>query len=187
MKNFWVVVVLFLFVWGCKKTNTVEQNNNGQDTSVPNLAQPICSFASVTRFIPFGTGSGSNLSTGYEFHFSNTNQTVVAACNGIVSDISGNTITIKYKKNSIYSFKYIGIGTVQVHVNDSLSFGAILGKLSSQGVLGFEMIKNDNTALCPQTYGGPGFNNAVQVAIDQHNSQNPDSVSTPCLQSSVNF
>lgn len=164
------------------------------DQTSPTLAFPFSSFASTTGFIPFGdTLPNLTLNKGYEVQLSDTNEVLLAACSGIVTAITpdtagGNFIAVKFKRNSIYSFLYAGITNVRVHVNDSLNGGSILGKVSGTGIVDFCLIKNNNEALCPQAYGSPGFNTAIQVAISKNNAFHPtDSVLIPCLTQSLPY
>ena len=162
------------------------------DQSIPTLNYEFVSIASTIKFTPFGdTLPDQTINKGYKIQLSDTNESVLTACSGIVSSIitdnaGGNIITLKYKRNSIYSFTYAGITRVQVHVNDSLGGGKIIGKISGSGVVDFQIIRNNTDALCPQTYGSPGFNTSIQQAVSQNNSLHPaDSVLSPCLAQSL--
>lgn len=192
MKKTWVVIMFFTLLFtGCNKETPVI-NPLPPDQTTPTLDFPFASFASTTRFIPFGdTIPGSNINKGYQVTFSDTNEALIAACSGIVTSITpdaagGNFITVKFRTNSIYSFLYGGVTNVQIHVADSLSGGSILGKVSGSGIAYFQLIKNNNEALCPQAYGSPGFNTAIDGAISKNNTFNPyDSVLTPCMVQSL--
>src|SRR6202034_1378949 len=114
---------------------------------------------------------------------SDTTEKILTACSGIVTAIvpdtsaaGGKLITVKFKRNSIYSFVYGGVTRVQVNVNDSLQGGSILGRIGGAGIVDFQVIKNDNEALCPSNFGSPGFNTAIQQAILFSNSYHHDSV-----------
>ena len=104
------------------------------DQSIPTLNYEFVSIASTIKFTPFGdTLPDQTINKGYKIQLSDTNESVLTACSGIVSSIitdnaGGNIITLKYKRNSIYSFTYAGITRVQVHVNDSLGGGKIIGE-----------------------------------------------------------
>jgi hypothetical protein len=156
---------------------------------VPSLDFEFVSVASTVKFIPFGdTLLNTAVNKGYELQLSDTNESVVMACPGIISSIvpdttlsGGSLITVKFKRNSIYSFTYGGVSRVVVNVNDSLSGGKILGKVSGTGLVDFEVITNNNEALCPETFGSPGFNQAIQEAILKSNQFNPyDTINYPC-------
>jgi hypothetical protein len=71
-------------------------------------------------------------------------------------------------------------------LNDSLTAGAVLGNIG--GVISFSLVRNNNTALCPATYGSVGFNTAIQLAISQSNkTTGEDTLTIPCLTESVPF
>ena len=162
------------------------------DQSAPNLDFQFVSMASAIKFIPFGdTLPNLSVNEGYEIQLSNTNESIVAACSGIVTSITadtagGNFIAVKFKRNSIYSFLYGGVTNVVVHVNDSINPGSILGKINGNGINDFQLIKNNNEVLCPQAYGSAGFNTAIQEAILKNNALYPaDSVLSPCVTESL--
>ncbi len=162
-----------------------------KDTTAPSLTYPLSSFSTVTKFVNFGgTMPSSNQSKGYYVYMSNPNETITAACRGIVSavndDAAGNkNITVLYKSNSIYSFVYSGIKDVMVDVHDSIQAGTILGKLGSNMEVGFMLVK-ENEVLCPSSYASAGFNDAIDLAIGKHNAANPsDSISNTCLVESL--
>ena len=162
------------------------------DQTPPSLTFPFTSFASTTIFIPFGdTLSNLSLNKGYRVQLSDTNESILAACSGIVTTITpdtagGNLITIKFRSKSIYSFQYGGVTRVAVNLNDSIRAGAILGKVSGNGLIDFKLIMNNNTALCPQGFGSPGFTNAINEAILKSNQLHlTDSILSPCKSSSL--
>jgi hypothetical protein len=189
MAKAFVFVLLCFLCAACNKPNPLPPLP--PDTSTPTLSNPIVSFASVTRFIPFG-GIRTNAAVceGYEILLTDTEQFYVSASQGIVSSISlnssgSNDITVKYKANSIYSFLYSGVRNVQVQVNDSLIPGTILGKVSYNGDI-YMSLTRSNEALCPHTYASTGFNTAIQLAIGKDISFNPaDSALTACLKDSL--
>ena len=161
------------------------------DQTVPSLTFPFTSFASTTLFIPFGdTLSNLSLNKGYRVQLSDTNESILAASSGIITAITpdtagGSRIVIKFRSKSIYSFQYGGVTRVAVNLNDSIRAGAILGKVSGSGLIDFELIMN-NTALCPQSFGSPGFTNAINEAILKSNQFHPfDTISNPCKLSSL--
>jgi len=163
----------------------------GPDLTAPTLDFPFASFASAVRFTPFGDSLPNlTLSKGYQVQLSDTNELLLAACSGIVTSITPDTsggkfIAVKFRTNSIYSFLYGGVTNVRVQVSDSLNGGSILGKINGNGTVYFEIIKDSN-ALCPQSYGSPGFNTAIAGAIARNNSLYPqDSVSNPCYLQSL--
>jgi hypothetical protein len=160
------------------------------DQTIPTLDFEFVSVASTIKFIPFGdTLPNSTINKGFEVQVSDTNERVLTACSGIVTAVvpdtttaGGNLITMQFRRNSIYSFVYGGVTNVVVQVNDSLSGGEILGKVSSSGIADFQLIVNNNQALCPQTYGSPGFKSAIQEAILLNNSfSHTDTITSPCL------
>ena len=166
------------------------------DSTSPTLAFEFVSIASTVKFVPFGdTLANSMVNKGYEIQLSDTTEKVLTACSGIVTAIvpdtsaaGGKLITVKFKRNSIYSFVYGGVTNVQVNVNDSLQGGSILGKISRTGIIDFQVITNNNEAVCPSSYGSPGFNNAIQQAILFNNSNHhSDSVTNPCAAASLPY
>ena len=166
------------------------------DSTSPTLAFEFVSVASTIRFVPFGDTLGNSvINKGYEIQLSDTTEKILTACSGIVTAIvpdtsaaGGNLITIKFKRNSIYSFVYGGVTNVQVNVNDSLQGGSILGKINGTGIVDFQVIMNNSVALCPSGYGSPGFNNAIQQAILFNNaSHHSDSVTNPCAASTLPY
>ncbi|MDB5282857.1 MAG: hypothetical protein JWO06_1932 [Bacteroidota bacterium] len=188
MRLFFVFMFLIFWAGSCKKPSQPEGPQ--PDISIPTLIYPIISFASVTKFIPFGEADSTGLHKGYEIHLANTNQSIISASIGkitsITPDAHGNTIRVLYKPRSIYTFVYSGIVNLNVHVNDTLNPGTILGRINPTGIINFAIILNNNTALCPEHFGAPAFNNSIQVAIDRHNSLNPgDSVDSPCKADSL--
>lgn len=150
--------------------------------AIPTITYPFVSFASARRFYPFGDPNfGINGNTAYQVQLTDTGQYFVTACSGIVTSVSGQTVSLIYKTNSVYSFEYTGVRSPLVHVSDSLPPGALLGKVSADGIIGFALVKDNHTALCPATYANAGFNTAIQLAIDKNNQYNPaDSVLGPC-------
>ena len=192
MRKISVVImgVLVLFAACNKETSVIPPL--APDRTLPSLTFPFTSFASTTLFVPFGdTLPNFSINKGYRVQLSDTNESVLAACSGIVTSINpdtagGNFITLKFRTNSIYSFKYGGITRVAVNLNDSLRAGAILGKVSGKGIIDFQLIINKNTALCPQSFGSPGFTAAINEAILRNNQvRSSDSVFEPCKISSL--
>ncbi len=188
-----VIICLVALLMGCNK-ETSDTNPPLSDQSDPSFTFEFASVAATTRFIPFGdTLPGLTLCRGYEIQFSDTNELVMAACPGIVTAITpdtsgGQDIAVKYKPNSIYSFVYGGVSNIAVQINDTLNAGSILGKISSSGKIDFQVIKNNNEALCPETFGSTGFNTAIETAISKNNAFNPsDSVLQPCSAQSIFF
>jgi len=190
MHKVWVVLMCsgLLFMASCnKETPEIPPLPPNQDS--PTLDFEFVSVASTLKFVPFGdTLSNGAVNKGYEIQLSDTNESVVMACSGIISSIvpdtstaGGKLITVKFKRNSIYSFTYGGVSNVVVNVNDSLTGGKILGKLSSSGIIDFQVVTNNNEALCPQSYGSPGFTQAIQQAVLKNNYFNPaDTISNTC-------
>ena len=190
MRNFCVVFMCFFILQGCKKQGPPP--GPPADTSIPTLTWALTSFASTTKFYPFGeTLPNSTVNKGYEIQIASPSQTqVLSVCKGIVTAIvpgpNGNTIHVLYKPHSVYSFIYSGVDNVQIHVNDTINQGITIGRVNNAGIIDFSLVLNNNTALCPQAYGAPAFNNNIQVAINQHNAVNPaDSISSPCEVGSV--
>jgi len=186
-----VLVVVALLFAGCNK-ETSGIPPLGPDQTTPTLDFPFASFASATQFIPFGDTLGNlTVNKGYIVQLSDTNEYLLAASPGIVTAITpdtagGNFIAVKFRTNSVYSFLYGGVTNLRVHVADSLSGGAILGKISGTGMAYFQLIKNNNEALCPQTYGSPGFNTAIAGAVARNNAfHQQDSVASPCMAQSI--
>lgn len=187
-----VFIVLVMLFTSCNKEAPVIPPL-GPDMTAPTLDYPFASFASATKFIPFGdTLPNSTVNAGYIVQLSDTNEILLASCSGVVTSITpdtsgGNFIAVKFRSNGIYSFLYGGVTNVQVHIADSLNAGSILGKISGTGLVYFQIIKNSNEAMCPQTFGSPGFNTAIAGAISKNNAFNPaDSVCTPCMVQSIN-
>jgi hypothetical protein len=190
MKNIFRVFMLLVLFAGCKKQTQDSPAPQG-DTTVPNISYPIASFASAYKFIPFGAplqAGGTN--TGYEVYLSDGQQAILSASSGIVSSINtdnkGNsTIEVKFKTNSIYTFRYAGVRSLLVHLGDSITPGTLLGKISTTGVIDFAMVKNGHIMLCPQLYASSSFNNSIQVAITRHNALNPNSQVTEACQADM--
>jgi hypothetical protein len=193
------ISVVFMFsvvlLMACNKETPVIPPLPPDQTS-PTLAFEFVSVASTISFIPFGdTLSDLLINKGYQIQISDTTEKVLTACSGIVTAIlpdtanaHGNIITVKFNRNSIYTFIYGGVTNVQVNVNDSLQGGSILGKVTGTGVVDFQVIKNNNTAVCPSGYGSVGFNNAIQQAIVFNNSSHhSDSVINPCQATSLPY
>jgi hypothetical protein len=164
------------------------------DSSIPTLSWAIASFATVTRFYAFGDPKlGNPANGGYQMLLTDTTTAIFTACTGIVQSITpdgngGNSVLIKYKNNSIYSFLYTGIGRVQVHVNDSLQNSALIGTIARNGIMGFSLIKNGHEAICPSLLGAESFNNSIITAMNQNNAITPeDSVFSPCVVDSIAF
>jgi Peptidase family M23 len=192
MNKIWVVIMCLAVLCASCNRETPIILSPGPDQTAPTLAFPFASFASVTQFIPFGdTLPNLTLNKGYLVQLSDTNEYVLAASSGIVTSIAndtsgGNFIAVKFNSKSVYSFLYGGITRVRVRVNDNLSGGSILGKVSGNGFAYFELIKNSNEALCPQAYSSPGFNAAINGAISKNNAFHPmDSVVSPCYTQSL--
>lgn len=188
-KTIALLTILALFNFSCNDKYPI--NDLPEDTTAPSLTYPISSFSTVTRFIPFGgTLPSGGQCKGYDIFVSNANETITAACRGIVIAVNldgagNNDITVKYKSNSVYSFVYSGVKDVMVDVNDSIYAGTILGKVGSNLELSFTLIKS-NEVLCPRTYGSAGFNDAIDLAIAKHNTANStDSVFSACLAESL--
>ena len=186
MRKSCVVLVCVFLLGSCKKPGTPPPGLP-KDTTPPTLTWALTSFASTLKFYPFGkTLPDSTVNKGYEILIGSPNQDLIlAVCPGIITSIDpgtyGNSIHVLYKPNSVYSFIYSGVASVQVHVNDTLTPGLVLGRVNSSGIIDFRLVLNNNTALCPQNYGASAFNNNIQVAINQHNYLNPgDSISSPC-------
>jgi hypothetical protein len=159
------------------------------DQTIPTLDFEFVSVGSTIKFVPFGdTLPNSGINKGYELQLSDTNERILTSSSGIVTSISpdttaagGSLITVKFRRNSIYSFIYGGVTNVVVQVNDSLSGGRILGKVSGSGIVDFQFIINNNETLCPQNYGSPGFVSAIQQAILLSNSfSHTDTILSPC-------
>jgi hypothetical protein len=161
------------------------------DTTPPSLTYPFLSFSSTQQFITFGDSLNGGLCKGYWFQMLDSNQSVAAAAPGIVTGIAqqaggAKSISIKYKSNSIYSFEYAHLRDVTVEVNDIINSGTILGKTGQGGKLYFQLIKNDMEVFCPKTFGSPGFNTAVEQAIQKHNINYPlDTIDEPCAVQSL--
>lgn len=190
MNKLFLISITLLVLSACDKKYPID--NLPDDTTPPALTYPMASFSSTTKFIPFaGSLPSSGQCKGYDVFLTDTNQFVASASSGIVSsvtdDAAGNSsITVKYKANSIYSMVYSGIRSVMVQVNDSINAGTLLGKVGSNREIFFAVVKNNNEVLCPADYGSTGFNNAIQLAIDKHNANNPaDSVLSSCLATSL--
>ena len=179
-----IIVVLFA---ACNKPTPVILPL-GPDQTVPTLDFPFASFASAMQFFPFGdTIPNLTINKGYLVQLSDTNEYLLAACSGIVTSITpdtlgGNFIAVRFRKGGVYSFLYGGVTRMQIHVADSLNGGSILGKVTGTGFAYFQLIKDSAEALCPQAYGSPGFNTAIAGAISRNNALHPsDSVLSPCL------
>jgi hypothetical protein len=192
-KVFFVVALTFLLlVNSCKKESPYPTLPANQ--SVPTLSWAIASFASVTRFYPFGdTSLGNPANTGYQMILSDTTTAIFSACTGIVQSITPTgkgmySVTVKYKSNSPYTFIYSGLGHVNVHVNDSLQNSALLGTIAHNGIMGFSLVKNGHTAICPSLMAADGFNNSINTAMSLSNYKTPeDSIMSPCLVDSIAF
>jgi len=195
MRNAIVVstFVILLMLSGCKPEPPVYPPTP-PDASIPSLSWSIASFASVTRFYPFGdTTLGNPASPGFQMLLSDTTVKIFTACSGIVQSITpcpngGNMVLIKYKSNSIYAFQYSGLATVNVHVNDSVGPDVLLGSIVPSGLMGFAVIKNGSTAICPSSLAAQAFKNSIETAIARNNIISPeDSVNCSCFTDSVPF
>lgn len=195
MRNAIVVatLVILLMLSGCKPEPPVYPPTP-PDTSIPSLSWAIASFASVTRFYPFGdTALGNPANPGYQMLLGDTTVKIFTACSGIVQSITpqpngGNMVLIKYKTNSIYAFQYSGLANVNVRVNDSVGPDVLLGSIVSSGLIGFAVIKNGTTAICPSSIAAQAFMNSIQTAITRNNVVSPeDSVSCSCVTDSLPF
>ena len=188
-----VLVCGMMLLMACNKgTPGIPPLPPNQDA--PTLDFEFVSIASTVKFIPFGdTLANHTVNKGYEILLSDTNESILTACSGIVTSIKPDTlaagasiIAVKFKRNSIYSFTYGGVTRVVTHVNDSLGAGSVIGKVSKSGIVDFQLIMDGNTVLCPQSFGSPGFNQAIQEAILKNNTFNPtDSVASPCMAGSL--
>lgn len=186
MKKLFLALTCFISISSCDKRYPIDQLPD--DTSLPTLTYPLASFSSANKFIAFGdTLPSSSQSKGYDIFLADTNQYVASACSGIVTSVTAdaagnNSIVVRYKPNSIYSFLYSGINHVMVQVSDTLTPGTLLGKVGSNHEIYFAVVKNNTEVICPQNIGSPSFNTAIQLAIDKHNSFNTtDSVFDACL------
>ena len=181
---------ILFFMASCNKDYSIKPLP--EDTATPVFSYPIASLSSTIKFISFGdTLPDLSISHGYQIQLTDTTQIILAACSGVVNKITSiapgnNSILVKYKSNSVYSFLYSGIESTTLQLNDSIAGGVILGKIAKIGVISFQVMKHENELLCPQTFGSAGFNNAINLAIGKHNQYNAgDSVYTPCLVSSI--
>lgn len=186
MKKVLLVSAFLVSVFACSKKYPIDPLP--ADTIPPALTNQLASFSSIDTFTPFGGNlSNGQVSKGYTFHFTNSNQNVSAACKGRITSVDDNgdgsvAITALYQTNSIYSVYYSGIENPTVQVGDSVVGGSTLGKLRSSGLLYFTVIKNSNEVRCPETYSSGGFTTAINQAIAKHNQFNPsDSVFNACL------
>lgn len=185
MRNILLFALLCLGVFSCNNKYPIDELP--PDINPPSLTNPMAGFASLQKFVPFGGMlSTSETCKGYFFHVTDTNQSVVSACSGVVVSVTNNldnnnTVLVKYKSNSIYSVQYSGVRDVIVAVNMNIAPGTVLGKVCDAGDVSIVLIKNSNEALCPEQFGSPGFNTSVQQAIARHNMLNPtDSVFNSC-------
>ncbi len=192
MKKVIILGLLISILGGCKREPSIPPLP--PDSSTPTLSWAIASFATVTRFYPFGdTSLGNPANTGYQMLLTDTNTAIFTACTGIVQSITPtgngtNSILVRYKNNSPYSFLYSGLGHVNVHVNDSLQNSALLGTIAHNGIMGFSLIKNGNLAICPSLLGAESFNNSILTAMSLNNYKTPeDSILSPCVVDSIPF
>ncbi|MFN8286843.1 MAG: hypothetical protein U0V74_08840 [Chitinophagales bacterium] len=186
MKKLLCAVAVVLTIASCSKKYPIDPLPD--DSTPPALTNLPASFAAVDSFVPFGgTLSSGQLSKGYTFHFTNSNQNIAAVCKGIITAVDDNgdgsvAITARYKANSIYYLYYSGIENTTVQVNDSIVGGSNLGKLRASGAFYLAVIKSNTEMRCPNTYASSGFMMGIDQAIAKHNQFNPsDSVYSACL------
>lgn len=182
--------VVVLLVSSCGKPKSIDQLPD--DTTNPAITYPFISMSSAEYFYPFGdTLHSVEASRAYFVEVGDTNLNVVSATDGIVTAISTNpdgnyTVVVRYKPNSIFTLEYSGVKTPVVTEGDSLNPGTILGKIARTGEMTFMVVKNGTEAICPATYGSTGFNTAVQLAINKHNTAHSnDSVFAACYAESL--
>lgn len=179
------LVLLCVLASSCKKKYPIDPLP--KDTTPPTASFQVVSVSSTTSFTPFGgTLPNSEISKGYTIQLSDLNLTVNAACSGTVTAVSSNSVTVLYRANSIYSFYYSGIKNIRVAVNQSIAPGNILGDIASDGIVFFQVIKNDTEVECPDTFSDTGFKNSIRTAINKHIILHPaDSLIVPCLAASL--
>lgn len=190
MKKVFAVLASFLVIASaCNDKYPIDELPD--DTTPPSISFQFLSFSSTKRFVPFGDSLNGEICKGYYFEMTDSTQSVSAGCSGIVTDIKdmaggAKSLSIRYKSNSIYSFKYSYLRNVMVNVNDNINAGTILGKTGQGGKLYFELIKNNNEVCCPGVFGSPGFNTAIQMARSKHNINFPsDTVGEVCIVQSL--
>ncbi len=190
MKKAFALLTLFIVVASaCNDKYPIDDLPD--DTTPPSLSFQFLSFSSTKRFVPFGDSLNGDICKGYYFEMTDSSQSVTSGCSGIVTEITdmaggAKSISVKYKSNSIYSFKYAYLRNVIVNVNDKINAGTILGKTGQGGKMYFELIKNNNEICCPGTFGSPGFNTAIEMARSKHNINFPaDTVGEVCIVQSM--